>query len=91
VPLNTYDESISVLRVSLDAARVGDKEKLDGFRRLEKFARTIEEHYEPLADFDAVVAHEKAISRNLGGRSVFDDVKRQPTGNKSKQLSLFKN
>jgi len=29
VPLKTYDESISVLRNSLDRARVGDKEKLD--------------------------------------------------------------
>ena len=90
VPLKTYDESISVLRVSLDAARVGDKEKLEGFRRLEKFARTIEERCEPLADFDAVVAHEKSISRDLGGRSVFDDVKSPPAGTKSKQLSLFR-
>ncbi len=32
VPLKTYDESISVLRTSLDAAKVGDKEKLEGFR-----------------------------------------------------------
>jgi len=91
VPLKTYDESISVLRVSLDAARVGDKEKLDGFRRLERFARMIEERYEPLAHFDHVVAYEKAISRDLGGRSVFDDVKSQPAKIKSKQLSLFKN
>jgi len=71
----TYDESISVLRTSLDAAKVGDKEKLDGLRRLEKFARNIEERYEPSADFDAVVAHENSISRDLGGRSVFDDFK----------------
>jgi hypothetical protein len=30
VPLKTYDESITVLRASLDRAKVGDKEKLDG-------------------------------------------------------------
>jgi hypothetical protein len=41
--LKTYDESLSVLRVSLDAAKAGDAEKLDGVRRLEKFARCIEE------------------------------------------------
>ena len=88
VPLKTYDASISVLRASLDKAKLGDREKLDGFRRLERFTRTVEEHYEPRADFDAVVAHEKSISRDLGGRSVFDDVKRRPAVSK-KQLSLF--
>ncbi len=89
VPLKTYDESISVLRVSLDAAKLGDKEKIEGFRRLEKFARTIEEHYEPQADFDAAFAHEESISRDLGGRSVLDDIKDRGTGARSKQLSLF--
>ena len=29
------------------------------------------------ADFDAVIAHEEAISPSLGGRSVFDDKPRQ--------------
>jgi uncharacterized protein len=91
VPLKTYDESLSVLRISLDAARLGDKEKLDGFRRLEKFALTIEERLEPRANFDAVIAHEMSISRDLGGRSVFDDVKERPKRSVSKQLSLFKN
>jgi uncharacterized protein len=89
VPLKTYDESILVLRNSLDAAKVGDKEKLEGFRQLEKFARTIEERYEPRADFNAVIAHEKSISRDLGGRSVFDDIKKKPAKPGSKQLSLF--
>jgi hypothetical protein len=89
VPLKTYDESISVLRISLDAARLGDKEKLNGFRRLERFARSVEEHYEPCADFDGAVAHEHAISRDLGGRSVFDDVKKKTPGARVKQLPLF--
>src|SRR4029077_783396 len=34
VPLKVYDESIAVLRRSLDAAKVGRSEKLDGFSRL---------------------------------------------------------
>jgi hypothetical protein len=84
VPLKTYDESIGVLRVSLDAAKLGDTEKLDGFRRLEKFARAIEQRCEPRADFDAAVAHEQAISREVGGRSVFDGVQ------KRRQLFLFR-
>lgn len=73
VPLKTYDESLNFLRRSLDAARVGDREKLDGFRRLENFARKVETKLEPSADFTALIAHENKISRSLGGRSVFDD------------------
>ena len=69
VPIKTYDESISVLRTSLDAARVDGREKLDGFRRLERFARQIENSFEPRADFDATIAHEFKISRGLEGEA----------------------
>jgi hypothetical protein len=73
VPLKTYDASLNVLRTSLDAAKVGDREKLDGFRRLERFVRTVEAERSPEANFEAVIAHENAISVSLDGRSVFDD------------------
>jgi uncharacterized protein len=81
VPLKTYDESLNFLRTSLDAAKVGDRDKLDGFRRLECFVRSVETELEPKADFDAVIAHENAISPSLDGRSVLDD--------KPGQRSLF--
>jgi hypothetical protein len=73
VPLKTYDETIDFLKTSLDAARVGDKEKLDGFRRLDKFVRNVETHLSPAANFDAVIEHEESISASLDGRSVFED------------------
>src|SRR6266571_1918885 len=81
VPLKTYDESLNFLRTSLDRAEVGDKAKLDGFRRLERFVRSVEERFEPKADFKAVIAHEELISPSIDGRSVFDD--------KPGQRSLF--
>ncbi len=81
VPLKTYDESINFLRTSLDAAKLGDREKLDGFRRLDGFVRTVETRLAPHADFDAVIKHEHSISASVDGRSVFDD--------KSRQRSLF--
>lgn len=84
VPLKTYDESLDVLRCSLDKARVGDTDKLDGFKRLDKFVRAVEQQCEPVADFPAVVAHEHAISKSMNGRSVFDD--RKP---RDRQLRLF--
>jgi len=53
--------------------RGNDREKLDAFRRLERFVRSVESRLKPDADFDAVVAHENAISPSLDGRTVFDD------------------
>jgi hypothetical protein len=81
VPLKTYDESLDFLRTSLEEAKLGGKEKLDGFRRLERFVRAVETRLQPEADFDAIIAHEKEISRSLDGRSVYD--------NGPKQRSLF--
>ena len=80
VPLKTYDESVTVLRKSLDSARMRNTEKLEGLRRLENFTRRIEERYDSRADFGSVVAYEFAISEKYGGRSVFDDMrkKKQP-------------
>ena len=89
VPLKTYDESLSVLRRSLDAARLGQAEKVEGFRRLDQLTRAVEETRQPLADFNAAIAHERSISASLDGRTVFDDarpLKRKPAG---VQLSLF--
>ena len=73
VPLKTYDESLNFLRSSLDAAKLGRTEKLDGFRRLERFVNSVETRLAPQADFDKVIQHEHAISRSLNGRTVFDD------------------
>jgi hypothetical protein len=86
VPLKTYDESLAVLRRALQQAKVGDSEKLDGFGRLDRFTRMIEKQAAPEAAFQAAMAHERAISRSVGGRTVFDD--RKPKKNAG-QMNLF--
>ena len=72
VPLKTYDESIAVLRSGLDHAKLGDTDKMDGLKRLDRFVRAVEDRCEPQTNFDAVMAHEHAISPYLDGRTVFD-------------------
>lgn len=72
VPLKTYDESLAVLASALDAAKLGDSDKISGFERLHRFVRVVEDRCNPHADFPASVSHEKKISPELGGRSVFD-------------------
>ncbi len=100
VPLKTYDESLNFLRSALERARVGirsgngnnrvsDQEKLDGFRRLEKFVRLVEKQRAPQADFDAIMAYEKKISASLSGRTVMDDKPSRKVDGHSRQRSLF--
>jgi hypothetical protein len=72
VPLKTYDESLAVLQSSLEAAKLGDTDKIGGFERLHRFVLAVERHCQPQADFKAAVSHENRISPELGGRSVFD-------------------
>jgi hypothetical protein len=86
VPLRTYDESIAVLRRSLDRAKLGGDEKSGGMARLDRFVRTVESNCSPAADFGAVVEHERAISDSIGGRTVMDDRKPKPT---PRQMRLF--
>jgi len=95
VPLKTYDEALGVLRRSLQAARLGAADKVEAFRRLDRLTRAVEDQRDPFADFDAALAHERAISSSLEGRTVFDDRRsfRKTSGtqksSRSRQLGLF--
>jgi hypothetical protein len=86
-----YDESLAFLRRALDTAKLGHSEKLDGFARLDTFARLVEKRLSPDADVDATIAHERGVSRSRGERTVFDDIK--PRGQRHtagpSQLELF--
>jgi uncharacterized protein len=88
VPLKTYDESLLVLRRSLEQARLGRTEKIDGFKRLDAMVRTIEQRDQVEAKFQRVVDHERVISPALRGRRVFRDPQWKPAGTAT-QLSLF--
>jgi hypothetical protein len=87
VPLKTYDESLSVMRKALGSAKLGDTAKLDGFRRLDQFARAIEKRSNASARFDEIIRHENSISKELDGRSVCDEP--HAARSSQRQLSLF--
>lgn len=86
VPLKTYDESLAVLRKALNQAKLGDPDKMDGFARLDRFTRSVENKLAPAADFDLALQHEHTISSSIGGRTVSDDTRKKP---RNGQLSLF--
>lgn len=89
VPLKTFDETLAILRRSLAAARIGNREKIDGFRRLDHLTRTVEKNCEPVANFEATVAQERRISKSIGGRTVFDKVQTRRKLPQSAQIALF--
>ena len=88
VPLKTYDETIGFMRRSLEAAKVGHSERIDGMRRLDRLVRLVEEKSAPRADFDAVVAHEQSISPSLEGR-VVRPRRRKASNTLPTQMHLF--
>ena len=88
VPLKTYDESIAVLRRSLEKAKLNGGIKLEGFRRLDRFVKVVENELEPAADFERVLRHERAISPSVNGRTVLDG-KRPARTPKPEQLDLW--
>ena len=73
VPLSTYDDSLRILRRSVEAARLGRTERSDGIARLDRFVRAVEKRHAPEADFETALEHERSISESLNGRTVFDD------------------
>ncbi len=85
VPLKTYDETIGVLRTGLERAKVGETERIDGIKRLDRFVRAIEQRTSTSVDFAGAISHERSISRDHGGRTVFDDRPRRS----NRQPKLF--
>ena len=90
VPLKTYDETISVLRRSIERAKVEQSDRAGGMKRLDRFVRAIEARTTTEVDFDAVLDHERAISPSLDGRTVFGDRTRTKgaAASQSRQLRL---
>ena len=67
VPTKIYDESIRVLGDSIEKSKLGYNDKSECLRRLHTTALQIEANCDPLADFDATIAREKANSHDWGG------------------------
>jgi hypothetical protein len=82
VPLKVYDQSISILKDAVRKARICESDRLDAFKKLDRITRHIENNYKPDADIEKLIAHERKISKSLGGRTVFDK-------GKDLQLKLF--
>jgi hypothetical protein len=87
VPLKTYDATIEIMQRSVESAKVGEADKIDGIRRLNRFIEAVENSRAPVAGFDETVARERSISDSLGGRTAGS--KQDRSARAIDQLSLF--
>lgn len=83
VPLKVYDRTISVLKASVEKAKLGESDRLAALRQLDHQARLAErasrdEHL----DFEALLVHERSRSPEYGGRTVMDDARERATRKK---------
>ncbi len=70
VPLKIYDESIRILRESIEKSKLGYNDKSDCIRRLHNTALAIEQNCAPQADFDAVMRYEWEHTKEFGGKTI---------------------
>ena len=70
VPLKIYDESIRILRDSIEKSKLGYKDKSDCIRRLHTVALNVEKNCVPEVDFDAAIRYEREHSKEWDGKTV---------------------
>jgi uncharacterized protein len=96
VPLKVYDETIQVLKTSVEKAKIGISDKQKAIKQLSVIAGRIEKDFQPNEFLDDVIQKERDESYKHGGMTVFG--KAQPpkeskiTSGKeasSQQLKLF--
>ena len=85
VPVNVYDETISVLQKAIEKAKIGNTDKQQAINSLHQIARNAEKDFIPNMDFEKVIQKERAESWKYGGRTVFG--KEKPL--RDEQLKLF--
>lgn len=88
VLLKVYDETIRVLRTSVEKAKLGNSEKQKAIQQLSVMAGDVERSFQPRPFFDEVLAKERDDSYRHGGMTVMGKAQ-PPKSKKGQQLNLF--
>jgi len=88
VPLKVYDETIGVLKRSIEKAKIGQTEKQKAIQQLSIMAQNVEKSFIPNPFFDKVIAKEREDSYKYGGMTVMGRAQ-PPKLKKGQQLKLF--
>lgn len=88
VPLKIYDETIEVLKTSVEKAKIGLSDKQKAIQQLSVLSQEIEKKFQPSAFFNESLQNERDESYKYDGMTVFGKAK-PPKKNKNQQLKLF--
>lgn len=95
VPLKIYDETIEVLKNSVEKSKLGFSEKSEAIKKLHEISARMEENFVPDNRFDELIQKERDESWKYGGRTVYSKSKppvKSSTVSKNRsgtQLKLF--
>jgi uncharacterized protein len=89
VPTKVYDESIKVLKDSVEKAKIGLSDKQQALKSLNQVVMEVEKSFEPNTNFDKVIQTERQNSYKYGGRTVFGRAKAPEKIDKNGQMNLF--
>ncbi len=70
VPVNVYDETISILQSAVQKAKVGQSDKLEAVKKLGELARKAEKDFVPAGGLEEYIENERKDSWKYGGRTV---------------------
>jgi hypothetical protein len=87
VPVNVYDETISILENVVQKAKLGTTDKAEAIKSLHEIAARSEKDFIPNSNFNELIEKERENSWKYGGKTVFGNA--QPPVKKSIQLKLF--
>lgn len=87
VPLKVYDETIQVLKTSVEKAKIGFTDKQKAIQQLSTLSQRLEKNFVPKPFFDEILQKEKDESHKYGGMTVFG--KATPPKKHNSQLKLF--
>jgi hypothetical protein len=88
VPLKVYDETIQVLKTSVEKAKIDSSDKLKAIQQLSTLSQRIEKNFSPKPFFNDVVQKERDDSYKYGGMTVFGKAE-PPKKKEPQQLKLF--
>jgi hypothetical protein len=92
VPIDVYDRTLTVMRQAVEQAKLGNDERLEALRRLDRAARRLEQVTSMDPDqFERVLQREKDRSSDYGGRTVWGLARPEtarPARRREQQLAL---
>ena len=71
VPTKIYDESINMLKTSIEKSKIGHSEKIKALKSLHQVTINNEQSFQPKGNLDDLIEEERKNSWKYGGRTVF--------------------